>query len=247
MTQRAVSAYRGDLAYIHDAGFGNFARTAAPWLLKVLGRMPTQRGLVIDLGCGSGIWAEALVAARYEVLGFDVSEAMLTIARQRVPSGEFRGESFLSAELLPCVAVTALGEVFNYQFDARNTRQRLQALFRRIYAALCAGGQLIFDVAEPGRVPKPGHTRKYTEGTDWACLYAATEDRRRMILSREITTFRKVGELYHRDHEVHRLRLFDRAELLSQLREIGFRVRLLRGYGEFRFPSGWVGFLACKP
>jgi hypothetical protein len=36
-------------------------------------------------------------------------------------------------------------------------------------------------------------------------------------------------------------------EVAGELREVGFRVRLLRGYGAFRFPRGVAGFLARKP
>ena len=52
--------YREDLAYIHDAGFGALARSAAPVLLEDLRRRGVDGGLVIDLGCGSGILSEAV-------------------------------------------------------------------------------------------------------------------------------------------------------------------------------------------
>jgi ribosomal protein L11 methylase PrmA len=48
-------AYREDLAYIHDVGFGKFAGAAAPVLLDAFNRAHISRGLVVDLGCGSGI------------------------------------------------------------------------------------------------------------------------------------------------------------------------------------------------
>jgi hypothetical protein len=89
--------------------------------------------------------------------------------------------------------------------------------------------------------------RKYIEGDDWAVLVAVEEDRQHGLLTRTITSFRRVGTLYRREHEVHRLRLFDRSELVGQLRDLGFRVRTLRGYGAQRFPRGWVGFVARKP
>jgi SAM-dependent methyltransferase len=209
-------------------------------------RHGVDRGLVIDLGCGSGIWARELSTAGYDVLGLDISEAMIAMARERVPHGQFRQESFLMARLPACVAVTALGECFNYLFDTNNTRQELLKLFRRIYAALNPGGLFIFDVAEPGRVPGPGPQRSYREGEDWAVLVTAEEDRRRRLLTRQITSFRKVGALYRRAQEVHRLRLFMRSELAAQLRGIGFRVRILSGYGQLRFAPGYVGFLARK-
>src|SRR5262245_2215204 len=106
-------AYRSDLAYIHDAGFGSFVAGAAPWLLALLRSSGLDDGLVIDLGCGSGIWARELLMAGYRVLGFDISPAMVTLARKAAPRGEFHAASFVKAPLRPCVAVTAIGEIFN--------------------------------------------------------------------------------------------------------------------------------------
>src|SRR5207248_9796921 len=161
-------------------------------------------------GCGSGIWAQALVSAGYDVLGIDLSPAMIALARARVPGGHFRVGSFVDAALPPCVEVTALGECFRFLFDRGSTRRGLRALFRRAHAALCPGGLLIFDVAGPGRVGGRGPRRICAEGDDWAVLVTAEEDRRRRLLTRSITSFRKVSGLYRRDHEVHRLRLFTR-------------------------------------
>src|SRR5262245_40576734 len=115
------TAYGADLAFIHDTGYGEFARSAAPWLLKTLRDRGLTDGLVVDIGCGSGIWARELSAAGYDVLGIDQSAAMLAIARERVPRGQFRQGSFVSADLPPCVAVTAMGEILNYLFDEANT------------------------------------------------------------------------------------------------------------------------------
>lgn len=240
-------AYQDDLAYVHDVGFGDFARNAAPGLLNTLRQAGITSGLVIDLGCGSGIWARELSAAGYDVLGIDISPAMIALAQTRVPQGEFRAASFLEADLPSSVAVTALGEVFNYLFDPNNTEDSLLRLFRCIYRALLPDGLLIFDVAVPGRVPGRGAQRKYMEGPDWAVLVEAEEDKRRKRLTRRITTFRKTGDLYRRSREVHELRLFTRSELLGQLRQIGFRARTLSGYGRLRFVPGYVGFLALKP
>jgi hypothetical protein len=68
-----------------------------------------------------------------------------------------------------------------------------------------------------------------------------------MTLTRTITSFWKIGDLYRRSREIHRLRLYPRNTVLQELREIGFQVRPRNGYGRFRFPPGWVGFAATKP
>jgi trans-aconitate methyltransferase len=56
-----MKGYREDLAYIHDQGFGDFARKAAPGLLAMLRRGGIRSGLVVDLGCGPGHWARELL------------------------------------------------------------------------------------------------------------------------------------------------------------------------------------------
>lgn len=44
----------------------------------------------LDAGCGSGMAAEIAAARGAEVSGIDAAEAMLSIARSRVPAGDFR-------------------------------------------------------------------------------------------------------------------------------------------------------------
>jgi SAM-dependent methyltransferase len=242
-----TDAYRDDLAHIHDAGFGRFAQAAAPVLLEALKSGGITQGLVIDLGCGSGILSHAIYQAGYEILGVDISEAMIALARQRVPRGEFRVESLLKAKLPPSVAIAAVGEVVNYLFDAEILGSGLQKLLRRIHDSVQSGGVFLCDVAEPGRVHGTGPVQTFVEGNDWAVLISTVEDRKRKCLARTITSFRQVGELYRRDQEVHCQRLLPRSELAAQLRSIGFQVRVLRGYGKLRFGKGHAGLLARKP
>src|SRR5579871_6782351 len=100
-----MAGYSEDLAYIHDAGYGDFARGAAPALLEALRARGIQAGLVLDLGCGSGIWAARLLEAGYDVVGIDLSESMIRLAKKKAPAAEFRTGSILSAEIPRCAAV----------------------------------------------------------------------------------------------------------------------------------------------
>ncbi|MGQ4808139.1 hypothetical protein NKDENANG_01506 [Candidatus Entotheonellaceae bacterium PAL068K] len=240
-----MNAYHDDLAYIHDVGYGDFAHHAAPGLLQILRHQGVTQGLVIDMGCGSGWWARELVQAGYEVLGIDLSASMIGLARQRVPAGEFRIQSLWEAVLPPCDAVTSLGECLNYVCEARHSLDALRQLFQRIYVALRPGGVLVFDLAEPGR--SHGLRQSHREGPDWACIVTYEEDTIHHHLTRRITTFRQVGDAYRRAHEVHRLQLYRGTTIARELRCIGFRVRMVRGYGALRFARSYVGFVALKP
>ncbi len=239
--------YKEDLAYIHDVGHGDFALESAPGILEILDQSGIREGLVVDLGCGSGLWAQELTKAHYDVLGVDISEPMIGIARRRVPDAEFRVASLFKVDIPSCNAVTSLGECLNYLFDPDNDSRTLVQLFRRIYDALTPGGVFVFDIAKPGQVTQGTITKGFSEGKDWVVLVEKQEDREQGTLTRRITTFRKVGEHYRRADEVHRLRLYRATDIAIELRRVGFRVRRTRSYGRYRLPRAHVAFIARKP
>src|SRR5918999_5299473 len=205
--------YGEDLAYIHDVGHAEFALGTAPSILEILDRNGIHDGLVVDLGCGSGLWARELVDAGYRVLGIDISEAMIELSRNRVPEAEFRLGSLFEVEIPPCKAVTAVSEVLNYLFDAENEELGLGRLFRRVHDVLVPGGVFVFDVLGPGQVPPGATTKGFSVGEDWAVLSELEEDAERRTMERRIVSFRKAGECYRRDEEGHRARLYDSAEV----------------------------------
>ena len=201
---------------------------------------------MIELGCGSGLWARELVDTGYRVLGIDISEAMIELSRKRVPEADFRVGSLFGADIPPCAAVTAVSEVLNYLFDEENDRRGLARLFRCVYDALAPGGVFVFDVLGPGQVPPGTTARGFSEGQDWVVLVEKEEDAERGTLTRRIVSFRRVGEHYRRDDELHRVRLYEPSELSDELREVGFRVRTMHGYGSYPLSRGHVAFVARK-
>ena len=240
-------AYAEDLAYIHDAGFSDFVLEAMPGLLRILRKKGVCEGLVVDLGCGSGTWARELCNRGYRVLGIDISPAMIRLAEKNAPKARFRAGSFLRTKLPLCNAVTAVGEVLNYQFDNQKHQRGLSNFFRRVYSALSPGGLFVFDIATPGRAGRAGFSEGFSSGRDWAILFRAEEDKRRRLLIREISTFRQVGKHYRRAQEMHCLRLYPVAAIDCMLQEVGFRVELRGGYGKQQLPPGLKVFVAQRP
>jgi SAM-dependent methyltransferase len=227
-----VTFYPADLARIHDEGYGDFARAAACELLR---RLP-GRGLVVELGCGTGISAEILGEAGYDVVGIDISDDMLAIARRRAPRARFRHGSLWDAELPPCNALTAIGEVVNYAADDRAGAERLPSLFARVHDALTPGGLFMFDFATPGRAGPP-HERR---GDGWRI--ASTTSERDDTLERRMTIETAAGTR----EETHVLRLYDADVVAAALADAGFNAERLERYCDFAFWPGYAAIAATS-
>jgi SAM-dependent methyltransferase len=241
-----VTGYSDDLAYVHDVGFSSYAVNAGPGLLEILRSRGVREGLVVDLGCGSGIWAARLLAEGYRVLGIDISPPMIRLARRNAPRAEFRVGSLLTCALPPCDAVTSIGECLNYTFDPAAGREAMSTFFARVCRALRPGGVFIFDFAEPGQVPAGFVRTGQVLKEDWAIFFAVSEDDDH--LTRRMTTFRKRTEnTWRRTDETHIQQLYGASEVIPWLRETGFRVRLVRSFGGMPLPRAHAGMIAVKP
>lgn len=236
-----MHGYQEDLAYIHERGYTRFAVGAAATILQ---QVSHHGGTIFDLGCGGGTFARAMVDAGFSVIGCDASDAMINLARAKVPEASFTVGSFTDVSLPSCIAVTAIGEVFNYMFDARNGLKNLQAVLSRVYSSLSPGGILVFDIAGPQRAGEQP-TESFNSNPDWTVLVRTSTDGDTLI--RQIISFRRVGTLYRRCQEEHRLRLIEPAIISQYLEHLGFEVSGLSQYGDQALPAGLHAFLARKP
>jgi cyclopropane fatty-acyl-phospholipid synthase-like methyltransferase len=91
---------------------------------------------VLDLGCGAGQPVTARLAERYSVVGIDISEAQIELARSAVPSAEFRRADMVTSDL----GESEFDGVCSYYAIIHVPRAHHLALFERIRRALRPGG-----------------------------------------------------------------------------------------------------------
>ena len=75
-----MAYYREDLAHAHHLGFGFHAELCAPGILSLLKPVLATKGVVLELGCGSGLLTRHLVEAGHRVIATDASPAMIELA-----------------------------------------------------------------------------------------------------------------------------------------------------------------------
>jgi SAM-dependent methyltransferase len=220
--------YGEDLAWIHHTGFAEFAESASSGILEILWKHGITSGIVVDVGCGSGILSRELARAKFEVVGFDASAAMIDLARKTEPRARFEVARFAEATLPPCDAIVAVGEVLNY-----GTLDEVRAFFANAADALRQGGVLLFDVAE--RNSYPPYDERQVGGDDFTVIAIKESDGVR--LTRRVLVFREVDGKIRRSEEVHTLELYEREALVALLRP-HFRVKVRRSYLSRRLPKG---------
>jgi SAM-dependent methyltransferase len=237
--------YGDDLAYAHDAGFGAYAREAAPGLIGALREAGVDDGTVVDLGCGSGILLRELARAGYATVGIDPSPGMLALARAAAPGARLVRAPAERADIPPCDAVTAIGEILCYLPAAATSESGLPRLLHRIAGALRPGGVFVFDALVADKDDLMCY-RTFRQGDDWAVLSDVDEDGTKARLTRRITAFRRVDGSWRRSQEIHVLRVFARKALEGALREAGFSVRVSSRFGLMRLPPRRLCFRARR-
>jgi len=231
--------YSTDLAFIHDVAFGDFARHAAPGVVRMLQAAGIAAGVIVEAGCGSGILAAQLVAAGYDVLGIDQSAAMIRLARATAPAARFRVASLAHASIPPCRAIIAAGEVITYV-----GRREASAFIRRAGARLEPGDLFVFDFIESGA--HRTYALRTRVGDGWSLTSRASLNASARLLTRHIATTRQIRGTLRRLRETHRVRIYRRSEIAAVLATAGFEFTMRRRFGRCPLLPGNVAVIARK-
>lgn len=229
--------YRRDLALVHHRGFGFHASACAAGVLSVLEPVLARDGLVLEIGCGSGLLTRHLVDAGHRVIATDASPAMLEVARDYlgVDAPELRELVLPEAPLPEVDAIVGIGHSLNYLSDAEAIDRALVA----IAGALRPGGILAVDVCDlawgAARGDGVGQGRI---GPDWAIITEfSTPSPDRFV--RDLTTFLPNADgSWRRDSEHHENVLIETARLPARLAALGIAAQIRCAFGVERLPDG---------
>jgi len=131
-------------AWAYNRHWSQFSERVAPIVMdnSILKGLPAGAH-ILDLCCGTGQLARALVERGYRVTGLDISEEMIRIARENAPGARFvvdDARSFAALDVYDAVVCV---------FDSLNhimTLDELMSVFRHVCAALREGGVFFFDM-----------------------------------------------------------------------------------------------------
>lgn len=103
------------IALQYDDSTGKYAvsRRAKQLALAVIREMTPQQGHLLDVGCYTGIEALLLAQQGFHVVGVDLSEEMIRLARSK--AARWRLADLASFEVMPASGIGALGD--QHSFD----------------------------------------------------------------------------------------------------------------------------------
>ena len=227
--------YRPDLARAHHLGYGFHADACAPGMLALLAPVRARGGLVLEIGCGSGLLTGHLTDAGHHVIATDASPAMLDLARGYVPDAEIRRLTLPGDPLPAADAVVSVGHVLSYLPGAGAIAAALTAIAR----AVRPGGLFAIDICDLAYgAQRRGEPPVGRVGDSWAVLAASSlpaPDR----FVRDITIFTLGGDgCWRRDDERHDNVLIDTAQVPALLAAEGIEVTVGTAFGAEQLPPG---------
>jgi SAM-dependent methyltransferase len=236
--------YRPDLARAHHLGYGFHAANCAPGILALLAPVRARGGLVLELGCGSGLLTRHLTDAGHRVIATDASLAMLDLAREYAPAAEVRRLTLPGDPLPAADAVVSVGHVLSYLPDAGAIAAALTAVAR----AVRPGGLFAIDLCDLAYGERRrGEPALGRVGDSWAVV-ATTSLPAPDRFVRDITVF-TLGDdgCWRRDDERHDNVLIDTAQVPGLLAADGVGVTVGTAFGDEQLPSGLAVLIGRRP
>jgi SAM-dependent methyltransferase len=236
--------YRSNLARVHHLGFGFHADSCAPGILALLAPIRERNGLVVELGCGSGLLTNHLVNAGHRVIATDASPAMLDLARRHAAGAEDTCQLVLPDDPIPAAdAIVSVGHVLSYLPDEAAIGRALAS----ICGALRSGGILAIDICDLKWAEIRRDAPPYTSVSDEWVLVTRFSVPASNRFVREMTTFlRQDDGSWRRDDERHENILIDTSRVPELLREHGVDATIGSSFGVSELPAGLVAIVGLK-
>jgi SAM-dependent methyltransferase len=183
-------------------------------------------GTMLDLACGTGRHAIDLARRGYEVVGFDLSLAMLARAADEAQEREQK-LNFVQGDMREMTFDEAFDGVFSWNtsfgFFDEDTNAKV---IGRVHKALKKGGQFILDVANRDFIARQAPSLAWFEGDGCVCMDEMAID---WITSR-MRVKRTLMMDDGRSKEIeYSIRIYALHELGRILHEQGFRVAEVSG------------------
>lgn len=193
------------------------------FLVSVFKEFALEKGLVLELGCGTGTLTQALADAGYDMIGIDISEAMLNIAMEKKESRQdilYLCQDMREFELYGTVsAVVSVCDSLNYLLEEED----LSETFRLVNNYLDPGGIFIFDFNTVYKYEQViGDTTIAENREECSFIWENYYHEKEQINEYELTVFvKEEAERFRKFEEIHYQRGYELAQIKALVEDAG--------------------------
>lgn len=179
-----------------------------------------RRGLILDLGCGTGSLMAELVKRGSDVIGADASAEMLAAARERLPQALLLCQPMQKLDLYGTVdTVVCTLDSLNHLL----TRRGMEQAVARAGLFLEPGGLFLFDVNTPYKHESVLANNVFVY--DRPDVYCVWQNRlRHLTVDIRLDLFSRDGDTYTRRTESFSERAYTQEELLAAITAAGLEL-----------------------
>lgn len=225
----------GSFAEYYDSLTSNVDyRKTAEYVSDILNENRINKGILLDLACGTGTMSLILAQKGYDVIGVDNSPEMLGEAREKaIEAGEdilFLCQDMCSIDLYGTVDCTVcLLDSLNHL----ESKEELLEAFKRVSLFTVPGGLFVFDVnTEYKHKYVLGDNTFVYDNDDVYCVWQNEYDDESKTVEIFLDFFQEENGLYRRSSEYFAERAFSDSDIKNLLSEAGFTD--IKAYGELR-------------
>lgn len=209
-------------------------RKTAEYVSDILNENGINKGILLDLACGTGTMSLIMAQKGYDVIGVDNSPEMLGEAREKaLEAGEdilFLCQDMCSIDLYGTVDCTVcLLDSLNHL----ESKEELLEAFKRVSLFTVPGGLFVFDVnTEYKHKYVLGDNTFVYDNDDVYCVWQNEYDDESKTVEIFLDFFQEENGLYRRSSEYFAERAFSDSDIKNLLSEAGFTD--IKAYGELR-------------
>ena len=217
-----MEAYTG-FAQVYDTFMDNVPYDEwGEYLVSLLKKYGVEDGLVLDMGCGTGAMTRYLDAHGYDMTGIDVSEEMLTIAKEKSsPDILYLLQDMREFELYGTMrAAVSICDSMNYILEEED----LKEAFRRVREFLKEDGVFVFDMNSHYKYKEILACNTFAEDReDASFIWDNFYDEEERINEYQLSLFIQNEQgTYNKYEELHLQKAYEQEEVVSFLYEAGF-------------------------
>ena len=174
------------LAESYDGAYSSpLARAENALAFRLVRRAGCDRGRILDLGCGTGLFLEHAPVAPARYVGVDISHGMLSVARQKFPRHSFLHGDMAELSSLPDRSFDSIVSLFaSFAYVAEP--ERAVAEIKRLLAP--NGRTLVMTLGERHRGRTPYTVEAAGMSVPWR-LWRAADLRRQFAGFRDVRVF----------------------------------------------------------